>query len=411
MKNLKNILIALCLVFALVFSFAACDDADETSDPTEKPTENVESDEKESEKSTNKETKATTKKTDKKEPEPTLVYKDRVYGIGAITNKLKLTGRMQKLGTGLTCDFTASGIEFNAYIEGELSFTVDVSGQTTYFTVYVDGERMPKRYEAKAGSNEIVIADFGDIALHNVRIVKQNQAQRSLTVLKELKFYGQIADAPEDKELYIEIIGDSITCGHGNLCANGTASADTTIYEDGTQAYSYLLAEKLDADYSIMGCSGIGLDQSYTLHNSGFREEDFYPKASYYRSKTELYDFSSARVPDIVIINLGQNDAGVNPSTTKDVFIQKTKELVRFIRTSYGEDVTIVWAYGMMGPGHNSYMKEAFESMGGEANGLYHVQALPQPNLAGGQSHPTVEAHEQAATTIATFILNNVDFN
>ena len=399
MKNLKNILIALCLVFALVFSFAACDDADETSDPTEKPTENVESDEKESGKATNKETKATTKKTDKKDPEPTLVYKDRVYNVGSITNKLKLTGRMQKLGTGLTCDFTASGIEFNAYIEGELSFTVDVSGQTTYFTVYVDGERMPKRYEAKAGSSEIVIADFGDIALHNVRIVKQNQAQRSLTLLKELKFYGQIVDAPEDKELYIEIIGDSITCGHGNLCPNGTPNGGTTPYEDGTQAYSYLTAEKLDADYSIMGCSGIGIDKGFTT----FNEMAFYPKASYYRSNSELYDFSSARVPDVVIINLGTNDN--SKGSTEAQFKANLKELINFIRTSYGTEVPIVWAHNMMGECKFAWTSAVLA----EYDNVYSVQL--NQNNAGGEGHPTVEAHAQAATTLSNFILNNVEFN
>ncbi len=398
MKKFKTIFTAIFLLLAMLLTGVACDTTDTE---TEKPTE--EQNGTSSESGTLSESAKPTQKPNK------VSYADRSYPLQSITSKLKMIGRMQKLTNGLSCDFTASGIAFKAYVEGDFSFTVDVTGQTTYFTVYVDGDRLPTRYEAKVGTNQVVeVGDLGDMALREIRILKQNQPQRSLCVLKTIDFYGSIVEAAEEKELFIEIIGDSITCGHGNLCANGTPGQATTLYEDGTQAYAFLTAELLDADYSIMGCSGIGVDSGWTWVNDEFREKDFYPLASFYRSKTQMYDFSKARTPDVVVINLGTNDKGCPQPSTKAGFQQYQNDLLDFIRQKYG-DVPIVWAYGMMGDAYISYTQETLAARGGEAAGYYTVEFTP--NGDGGEGHPVVSAHEAAAEKLSSFILNNVEFN
>ena len=411
MKRHKTVIISALLLIAMLFSAIGC--TEEAEKPSETPAAGtLEQSDSASESGSEKSSvKATTKTT--KKPE-TISYKDRSYPLHTITNKLKLIGRIQTLANGLSCDLTASGIAFKAYVEGKFSFTVDVTGQTTYFTVFVDGERMPTRYSAAAGSNKIIeVGDLGDMALHEIRILKQNQSERSRCVLKTIDFYGSIVEPAKDKELYIEILGDSITCGHGNLwdkTKNNTGDGSETVYEDGTQAYAFLTAEALDADYSIISQSGIGVYRGWTKqtdNGSGYRMMDFYTKASYHRSNSAAYDFSSARVPDVVIINLGTNDNSF--SSPKDSFKTYAKNLINHIRDVYGKDVPIVWAHNMMGNCLFSYTAEALNELGGEGAGLYSVQL--NQNNDGGQGHPVVSAHETAADTLSKFILDNVEFN
>lgn len=415
MKKHKTVIISALLLIAMLFSAIGC--TEETEKPSETPdagTLEQSGDASESSSESNSENgsgKATSKYT--KQPDK-ISYKDRSYPLHTITNKLKLIGRIQTLTNGLSCDLTASGIAFKAYVEGDFSFTVDVTGQTTYFTVFVDGERMPTRYSAAAGTNKVIeVGDLGDMALHEIRILKQNQSERSRCVLKTIDFYGSIVEPAKDKELYIEILGDSITCGHGNLwdkTKNNTGNGSETVYEDGTQAYSFLTAEALDADYSIVSQSGIGVYRGWTKqtdNGGGYRMMDFYTKASYHRSNSAAYDFSSARVPDVVIINLGTNDNSF--SSPKDDFKTYAKNLINYIREVYGKDVPIVWAHNMMGNCLFSYTAEALNELGGEEAGLYSVQL--NQNNEGGQGHPVVSAHETAADTLSKFIINNVEFN
>ena len=85
-------------------------------------------------------------------------------------------------------------------------------------------------------------------------------------------------EAPANKDKNIEFIGDSIVCGHENLCQSGDADQGKAVNEDGTRAFAYLTSELLGADCSVIGCSGIGIDKGFT----NFSEDDFYPKTSYY---------------------------------------------------------------------------------------------------------------------------------
>lgn len=57
---------------------------------------------------------------------------------------------------------------------------------------------------------------------------------------------------PANKNYYIEFVGDSITCAWGTIGEHTGAYTD----QDGTLAYSYLVAEAQNADYSMTALSG-----------------------------------------------------------------------------------------------------------------------------------------------------------
>ena len=338
-----------------------------------------------------------------------IVYAQQNYALDEVVSKLKLLGRSGEGNTGIDCDHTASGIEFEAYIQGEFSFTASCSKET-YFTVFVDGKRLEQRFEAKGDfqDSKIVVGDLGEMALRNIRIVKQTEANNSVATLKSMEFYGLLADAPKERDLYIEFIGDSITAGYGNLWTKESPDASnqsgTALYQDGTQAYAFLTAELLQADVSIISCSGIGIDKGYTNQNGdGYRMRDFYEMTSYPRSQTADYEFSLARVPDLVVINLGTNDQSVG--STEEDFKAGVKELITFIRTSYGKDMPIVWAYGMLADGRCDWVKSVIAEMGGDSAKLYAFELVR--NKEGGNGHPSLVAHKIASQQLTGFIVNN----
>ena len=329
-------------------------------------------------------------------PAPDSWFKNTTYNLATDEEHFKLYGRMQKVSSGVTCDLTASGIEFSGTFTGSVNLTLNASADT-YFTVYIDGVRSETRFYAKPGLSTLKIADFAETGQHTIRVLKQSELQRSYTELRSVRINGKLDDAPAAKKVYIEVIGDSITCGYGNLCTKGTADAGTALYEDGTQAFPFMTAEALGADYSIMGCSGVGIDKGWTA----FSESDFYPQWSYYRDKTgNPYDFSSARVPNLVIINLGTND--VAKGSTEETFKEKAKALIEYIRTAYGKDVNIIWTHDMMGESRATWVKDLFAGMGGESAGLYSVTL--NTDKTGGGSHPSIDGHKTATEILTAFI-------
>jgi hypothetical protein len=183
----------------------------------------------------------------------------------------------------------------------------------------------------------------------------------------------------------------------------GTPGGGTAPYEDGTASYSYLTARALGADFTAICCSGIGIDLGHTNNpnfNNPFSMDDYYPCTSFYRSRTEMYDFASARAADIVVINLGTNDAQFSSNVA--IFKAGVKALIEYIRANYGADTPIVWVYNMMGDGYFTHTRVTLEELGGEGAGLYSVRM--SQNNGGGNGHPSGRSHELVANRLTEFL-------
>ena len=307
---------------------------------------------------------------------------------------IKTHGRTTLTSEGLICDASASGIEFNAYIEGSLSITVNVTAEC-YFTLYTDGERCEERFKATEGTQVLTVADFAEGGVHNIRFLKQTEAQCALCTIEKIEFTGYFEEKPADRELYIEFIGDSITVGYGSLCPNGTAEHGAAVNQDSTQAYSFLAAELLGADATLVCYSGIGLAHGWC----DFTMDSFYKADSYVRDTEAV--FTPARIPDIIVINLGTNDWSMN--STYEELQAKVTELIEQVRTLYGEAVPVIWVHGMMGDGKWADISAILENdCNGEAGGIYSLEITE--NREGGATHPIIEAHYSAAQTLADFI-------
>lgn len=332
---------------------------------------------------------------------------DMKYELQDVTDSLKFLGRYTVTSDGITCDHSASGIEFCAYIQGEVKIGISVSPRVTpsgsadantYYTVYIDGIRQEERFHVESQEDVLTIANFEEGGVHTIRILKQTEAQNSLSILKSLEFKGYFEEAPEEKDLLIEFIGDSITCGFGNLCKKGASDSGNAFNQDATQTYAYLTAETLDADHSLVCYSGIGVAKGWT----NFLMEEFFEAESYCRDTKSVCERNFT--PDIVVINLGTND--FEKGAAESEFMTKAQDLISLVRQTYGNDVKIVWVYNMMGYSMQNYTTEVVNALGGEENGIY-ICRLPREHMGGG-SHPSVAGHIAAAEVLAQFIQEKV---
>ena len=431
MKKILMIVAAILTLAVLPLALFGCNGGTQTEEPTGEPTE-VPTD-KPTDKPTEAPTDAPTEApTENPYKDAVLENKNYTFTDEASVAKIKRLGRtMLNAEKGICFDHSATGIEFNVVAEGDITADIlceAVNDNEAYLAIYVDGVRSEDFYMEKdpngnglrrwanchvtEGANTVTIATDLEKGEHNIRIVKQTEANYALLSISNINVTGYLLDKPEDKEYYIEIIGDSLTCGMG-AAGNSTISAAQGIngadWEDATQGYAFRTVEALNADYSIVSESGIGIASSWFDDIT-----NFYGKYSYKRDQRTDYDF--ARKPDLVIINLGTNDFYL--AQDKDASIvarvkSAVKELINTVHAKYGSDTPILWVSGIWWNISSEteviqQIDAAINELGGEAKGIYRLTiAENQQNKMGAENHPSIKGHEQTTTEVVDYILQN----
>lgn len=386
--------IALLLAILLLPLCIGCEP--QTSDPQDTNTDST-ADETTAD-ATDETTAEATDDTTEVETEAPYVYEQHTYSTLECTDKLKITGRSIATDKGITADWSGSGIEFRARCHGNVKVTVTSSHSFT-FKLYVDGNK-PTAFSVTPGTRSYLIAMGLDKGEHSFRLVKQAAVEASnsgvLSTIDAIELKGDLLDRPADAPYLIEFIGDSITCGVGSLAEDAPNAPGS---------YAYLCAEQLAADYSMVSISGIGLLKSTARHN-GLTMLSTYSLNNYYRDMLKKY--TPTRQADLVVINLNTNDKGSMTADQEEVYKATAKALLQQIRQIHGEDVKIVWVYGMM-RGYNTgycdiWADEVLAELGGEAAG-YYSKELPL-NTQGAASHPSTKGHQTAARVLAGFLID-----
>lgn len=375
---MKKIL-AYLLVAVFAFSAVACsnNNVENESDGTEpeKSLSDTESD--------------TTKETEN-EDVPKLPVK--TYKITDSTAGIKVLGERYLSSTEqLNCDWTGSGLEMNIYHSGgNITFTASASADC-YFRAYVDGEvwnnvgKTPY-YTVYKSKTDIVLRDV-PTGEHVIKLIKVTGYTLSLAQVHDVTFAGTISEtAPADKELYIEFLGDSISCGWGTI---GTKDGKYT-GQDGTVAYPLMVAEALNADYAVTALSGQGLVY-YGAPNHNLQTGYMYGSSR--RSVEEEYAFE--RKSDIVVVNIGTNDYNKRDQVNAEDFGDAYLELLKTIKEKNGEDCIIYCLYNTMNDTFHEELLAACAEFGGEAKGVYTVKMVKATRGASG--HPSLEEQEYYA--------------
>lgn len=354
----------------------------------------------------NTEKKTTKKTTAKKETQPIpgksttkVNLVNKTYDLSQKNQAFKIVGRAKYTSTGIMFDHCAVALEFQGYMTGDLKLTASSAGNDgrTYYTVFIDGKRVDKRFLIDGIDQTITLATFSGKYFHTVRIIKQTEPSNSDSRLKKLTMTGYLTKAPENRKYYIEFYGDSLTAAYGNIGKPGYSNAGSSEWQDATQSYAFLASEALNADCSILAMSGVGVDKGWCSHPFMY----YFSKYSYKRGD-EAFNFQGARVPDVVVIHLGAND--ITRGTTKSNFIKNGKELIDYIRNGYGKNMPIIWAYDPSEQVPDEWRLEVLNHYGGEAKGLYSLKLEWRSIGAGAGGHPSVKAHEKHAELLVDLI-------
>lgn len=389
--RIKRIIALLIALMIGVGCFAACSEKEDTPDADSQETVDT-SDNTDNNDSTDSDKTGNNDKDD--EDKETL--KPQTFKITSTTPGVKVLGvRNLTSDNGLHMDWSCSGAEFGIDLKGgtvRLSFKASAN---CFIRIWVDGNEYKQN-----GSEYFTISNMiGSIALndipagkHTIRVMKVTGYTLARAELTGVIFAGSmVTDLVDtaDKDTYIEFVGDSITCGWGTIGEHTGAYTD----QDGTYAYSYLLAKELDADYSMTALSGQGLLCGDPGVTNGYLYAD--PIGN---GETK-YDF--ARKADIVVINIGTNDYS-NKNVNEADFRAAYLNFLRTVREKNGDGCKILCLYNTMNDTYANAILSAVEEFGGTLAGVTTYKL----NRAEGNHHPNIAEHQAYASVLKDVIKN-----
>ena len=316
----------------------------------------------------------------------------------------KMVGRYH-LNTGFSAyafSNSGAGISFafkGTSLEVKLASSAYNESNYTYAAVYID-DREPIAIKVTKSGWYTVAEDLEPEMLHNVRILKRSESNCGILVIETIKISegGELYTAkPYPTDRKIQVLGDSITCGYGNLYNGGTYSCYTDV-EDGTYTYATILGERYGAELDTVCISGIGL---------GTPDNEPWPILPAYKQQDNAsysdFDFTSF-VPDVIIVALGTNDDA--QGATHDEVKTAGTELIEFIRSKY-PDAHIIWSYGIMSRGSMNAIDELIKSQQAKGDTKLHflpTQADEANEGIGLYGHPNKKTHERMANEIGALI-------
>ena len=339
----------------------------------------------------------------------------------ATAENVKLLGRTYFNEDKLYCALSGTGAEFS--FTGT-KCTVDISGDSTAMNasaadnqarvgIYVNGERViDDMVDNLRESYDVFSSDTPQDV--TVSIVKLSESPMSTLAIDNIKVTGSVIKPTPDKDVLIEFVGDSITCGYGSDDPVKENHFSTKT-EDVTKAYAYKTAKNLDADYSLISFSGYGIISGYSDGNKKVSNQtvpQYYTKLGFSWSPNGSFvpanvdwDFTK-RQPDVIVINLGTNDDSYT-KTEKDRQEEYAAEYVNFLKTirEKNPDAKILCTLGVMGDRLFEYVQKAADDYSAETGdkNIYTMKFDVQSPADGYSAdwHPSVTTHDKAAAKLS----------
>lgn len=366
-----------------------------------------------------------------KTPEPTPAVSDQPGQLKEATyvasaENVKVIGRTyvdansQRWLTNTTSgiEFTFTGTKAAVTLVGDFLATGGSEANQARIAMYVDGERVVDDMVDDAEKTYEILTD-SSAATHTVKVLKLSESASATVGIKDITVTAVGGIKPTANKAHrIEFIGDSITCGYGidDEVKEHTFKNST---EDGTKTYAYKTAMALDADYSTVSVSGIGVISNYT--SAGVKKDEnvmplYYDKVGYswsafgdWQSPAKLdWDFDQFQ-PEAIVINLGTNDSSyvAGDATRQAEFTEGYVAFIKQIRAK-NPDATIFCTLGIMGADLYPQIKEAvaiYTAQTGDKN-VTSMQ-FDQQNMYDGLCvdwHPSEKTNTKAAAKLTAYM-------
>lgn len=319
------------------------------------------------------------------------------FAVAATDPHVQFSGRFDlRDKAGPRCSWSACGASLK--FEGTDANVKLNEGGKTFWQVAVDGNP-GEVLELQKGEHTYQLATGLPGGPHTVELVKATEGFTGVTQVVgfQLSAGAKLLDLPTPKHR-IEVIGDSISCGYGNMASRKEEHFSTKT-ENAYYTYGAIAARTLGADYLCMAYSGKKMWPDNTM------------PALYDRALTDdassTWDFSRY-TPDVVLINLATNDFG-KKIPDEAGWVAAYEAFIARLRTHYPK-AEIYCAIGtMMGDwGKNKplttlrgYLAKVVADRAAAGDTQVHVLDFGVQDMAkngiGADWHPSKKTHELMA--------------
>ena len=310
--------------------------------------------------------------------------------------------------------FSWSGNSVTIQFSGsEIAAVLQDADTANYYNVIVD-EKVVAKIHTDSVKRSYVLAKNLSQGKHSVQLFKRTEWDKGKTWFYgfELPANATILAAAPPQKRKIEFYGNSITCGYA--IEDTKTDSGFGYFENNYLTYAALTARHFDAQYSCVSKSGIGIVVSWFP----LIMKEMYDRTDA-TDPNSKWDFNKY-TPDVVVINLLQNDSWIVYKPENDQFkarfgtkapeptfiISEYKSFVASIRAKY-PNATIICALGSMdatreGSVWPSYIQQAVSQLN---DSKIYTHFFPYKNTGG---HPRVSEQKVMADSLIQFIEKTV---
>ena len=332
----------------------------------------------------------------------------------ASNNAFSYQGRTESLkDSSAVLISSAASVKF--FVKGDsINLFVQSGNNTHNYTVITINDEYQKRYKISANSITKIPLVLPKKEQNKIGIFKATEAASG-----NLIFYGvnaeEISPIINDKEFFIEFIGDSVTCG---------AAADPSDVPCGTGEYldqhnAYFafgprVARALNVNFMLSSVSGIGIYRNWNDENI---EEPIMPQVyeNLYLNLDSSKKYNFLIKPAIVSICLGTNDLSNGDGVklrlpfNKEKFVENYISFVKMVYNHYPETKIVLMNSPMIGGETNNLLMDCLkevQSFYAEKNKSIELYELDAVYNKGCTTHPNVEEHGAISQKLIPFYKN-----
>ena len=298
--------------------------------------------------------------------------------------------------------FAWSGTGFVANVQGtKISVKLQSESSAAFFQPVIDGT-VGQRFQVAAGSAQtVVLGNNLSAGTHKVELYRETEGSGYGDTVFQGFVDGTLLSAPAEPGRLIEVVGDSISAGYGNLGTNPCGFTLDT--ESAYQAYGWQLGRFLNADVSVIACSGWGMYRDYGGSTANVLSK-VYGNTLGTLSNSPAWGFTPK--PDAVVINLGTND-----SSSSDPGTAYETAYVAFLKTVRSHYPN-AWIFLTIGPMTGDPMLTTMRNHIANVITTFADSKVTQVNVnvqdttkgVGCDWHPTVAADTVVANALKTQI-------
>jgi hypothetical protein len=312
--------------------------------------------------------------------------------------------------------WSGSNVSINVKGTDTLKAVLSDSRANNFFYVVIDGDSSnAKKLNIGKEKKAYNIAWFNDKKKHHVQLYKITNTDDHIT-----NFFGfevvpkaKILKAFKKPKRTIEFFGNSITCGHGVDVPIDSTDSGKPEYFNSYRAYAATTARHFKAQFHCTAKSGIGIMISWFNQIMPEIYDRINPNDS-----TSKWDFTKY-TPDIVVVNLFQNDSWLTSQTnhaefkarfgtvkpTKEFIINAYADFIRTVRNKYPK-AQIICCLGNMdatktGSKWPSYIESAVATLKDKKIATHFFAYKNTPG------HPRISEQAVMAESLINFIKEN----